>query len=89
VRARARAPRRYPTGSGSRNPPSLIGHVARKNHVPVIILRAVTDVLDSEHPSATTGDIAAWQRQTEIVMQALVELAADALPDLTSVHASD
>ena len=28
MRARARAPRRYPTGSGSRIPPSLIGHAA-------------------------------------------------------------
>ena len=28
ARVRARAPRRYPTGSGSRIPPSLIGHIA-------------------------------------------------------------
>ena len=59
-----------------------IALVGRKNHVPVIILRAVTDVLDADHPSPTTGDMAAWQRETEIVMQTLVELAGEALPDL-------
>ena len=59
-----------------------IAYVARKNHVPVIILRAVTDVLDPDHPSPTTGDLAAWQRETEIVMRALVDLISDALPDL-------
>lgn len=59
-----------------------IAYVATKNRVPVIILRAVTDVLDPDHPSPTTGDLAAWQRETDVVMQVLVQLAADALPDL-------
>jgi adenosylhomocysteine nucleosidase len=59
-----------------------IAFVARKNHVPVIILRAVTDVLDADHPSPTTGDLAAWQRETDVVMQTLIALIADALPDL-------
>jgi hypothetical protein len=39
-------------------------------------------VLDADHPSPTTGDIAAWQRETDIAMQTLVELAGEALPDL-------
>jgi len=48
----------------------------------VIILRAVTDVLDADHPSPTTGDLAAWQRETDVVMQTLIALIADALPEL-------
>ena len=59
-----------------------IAFVARKNHVPLVILRAVTDVLDADHPSPTTGDLAAWQRETDIVMQALLALIVDALPEL-------
>jgi adenosylhomocysteine nucleosidase len=59
-----------------------IAFVARKNHVPVIILRGVTDVLDPEHPSPTTGDLGVWQRETEVVMQTLIALVTDALPDL-------
>ena len=59
-----------------------IAFVARKNAVPLIILRAVTDVLDADHPSPTTGDLAAWQKQTAIAMAALLDLFAAALPDL-------
>jgi adenosylhomocysteine nucleosidase len=59
-----------------------IAFVARKNHVPLIILREVTDVLDAEHPSPTTGDLEAWQKQTLIAMATLLDLITDALPDL-------
>jgi adenosylhomocysteine nucleosidase len=59
-----------------------IAFVARKNGVPLIILREVTDVLDAEHPSPTTGDLAAWQKQTVIAMATLLDLTAEALPDL-------
>jgi len=59
-----------------------IAFVARKNAVPLIILRAVTDVLDADHPSPTTGDLAAWQKQTAIAMAALLDLISEALPDL-------
>jgi len=59
-----------------------IAFVASKNHVPLVILRAVTDVLDADHPSPTTGDLAAWQRETEVVMQTLLALIVDALPEL-------
>jgi adenosylhomocysteine nucleosidase len=59
-----------------------IAFVARKNHVSLIILREVTDVLDADHPSPTTGDLAAWQKQTLIAMATLLDLFSDALPDL-------
>jgi adenosylhomocysteine nucleosidase len=59
-----------------------IAFVARKNGVPLIILREVTDVLDADHPSPTTGDLVAWQKQTMIAMATLLDLVADALPDL-------
>jgi adenosylhomocysteine nucleosidase len=59
-----------------------IAFVARKNQVPLIILRAVTDVLDEDHPSPTTGNVGAWEREAEKVMAVLIDLAADALPDL-------
>jgi adenosylhomocysteine nucleosidase len=59
-----------------------IAFVARKNNVPLIILREVTDVLDADHPSPTTGDLAAWQKQTLIAMATLLDLAAEAMPDL-------
>jgi adenosylhomocysteine nucleosidase len=59
-----------------------IAFVARKNGVPLIILREVTDVLDADHPSPTTGDLAAWQKQTELAMATLLDLVTDALPDL-------
>lgn len=71
----------YKTGVGDWESGS-IAFVARKNGVPVIILRAITDVLDPEHPSPTTGNVDAWKRETEIVMAALLDLAAEALPDL-------
>jgi len=59
-----------------------IAFVARRNAVPLIILRAVTDVLDADHPSPTTGDLAAWQKQTLTAMATLLDLFSDALPDL-------
>ncbi|HET9987220.1 MAG TPA: 5'-methylthioadenosine/S-adenosylhomocysteine nucleosidase [Kofleriaceae bacterium] len=59
-----------------------IAFVARKNGVPLIILREVTDVLDADHPSPTTGDLAAWQKQTVIAMKTLLDLTTEAMPDL-------
>jgi adenosylhomocysteine nucleosidase len=59
-----------------------IAFVARKNGVPLIILRAVTDVLDADHPSPTTGNLDAWKQETQNVMAVLLDLAADAMPEL-------
>ncbi|HEY0254512.1 MAG TPA: 5'-methylthioadenosine/S-adenosylhomocysteine nucleosidase [Kofleriaceae bacterium] len=63
-----------------------IAFVARKNHVPVIILRAISDVLDPEHPSPTTGDLDAWVRETNVLMAQLLDLLAAALPPLVASH---
>ena len=58
-----------------------IAWTAAKNHVPVMILRAVTDVVDA-HGDATYGDPAAWQRETAKQMATLVALLSEALADL-------
>ena len=59
-----------------------IAFVARKNAVPLIILRAVTDVLDADHPSPTTGNLDAWKQETLKLMAVLLDLTAEALPEL-------
>jgi adenosylhomocysteine nucleosidase len=58
-----------------------IAYVAARNRVPAIVLRGVTDVVDARG-DATYGDAAAWQRAAATMMMTLVELAADALPEL-------
>lgn len=58
-----------------------IAWVATREHVPVMILRAVTDLVDASG-DATYGDAAAWQRETAHAMAALVDLLAAALPGL-------
>ncbi|MFT3691780.1 MAG: 5'-methylthioadenosine/S-adenosylhomocysteine nucleosidase [Kofleriaceae bacterium] len=61
-----------------------IAFVARKNHVRVIILRAITDVLDAQHPSPTTGNIAEWQQKTKLLMVQMLDLLDQAMPQLLS-----
>jgi len=46
-----------------------------------VILRAVSDVVD-ESGDVVVGNLAAWQQAADQMMAALLELAADALPDL-------
>ncbi len=55
-----------------------IAWVATKHHVPVWILRAVTDIVDATG-DPTYGDVGAWQRETKRAMAGLVELLAAAL----------
>jgi adenosylhomocysteine nucleosidase len=59
-----------------------IAWVAAKNHVPVLVLRGVTDVVDAKG-DATYGNVEAWKRETAKMMAGLVALVLDALPDLT------
>ena len=58
-----------------------IAWTATKNHVPVLILRAVTDLVDARG-DATYGDPSAWQRETQTQMAALLALFTAALPSL-------
>jgi adenosylhomocysteine nucleosidase len=58
-----------------------IAFVAARAHVPVVILRAVTDLVDATG-DATYGDLAAWQRAAVPAMAGLLALVGDALPDL-------
>lgn len=59
-----------------------IAWTARKNKTPVLILRAVTDIVDAQGNDPTYGDHDAWAKQSVIAMAALVELFGSALPDL-------
>lgn len=58
-----------------------IAWVATRDRVPVVILRGVTDLVDAQG-DATYGDLHAWERESAVVMAALYDLLADALPDL-------
>lgn len=58
-----------------------IAYVAAHNHTRVVILRAVSDVVD-ESGDVVLGNLAAWQQAADQMMATLLELAADALPDL-------
>jgi adenosylhomocysteine nucleosidase len=58
-----------------------IAWTAHRNATPVLVLRAVTDIVDA-HGDAIYGDDAAWQRQAATAMAALVTLFALALPEL-------
>jgi adenosylhomocysteine nucleosidase len=59
-----------------------IAWTARKNKTPLLILRAVTDVVDAAGKNPTYGNAEAWIRQTKIEMARLIELFAAALPAL-------
>ena len=72
---------KYDAGAGDWES-GAIAYVAAKNHVRVVILRGVTDVLDGTHPDPTYGNEAVWQAETRKLMVVLVALAGDALPDL-------
>jgi adenosylhomocysteine nucleosidase len=58
-----------------------IAWVAARAHTRVVILRAVSDVVDRSG-DVVIGDLAAWQRVTATLMPALLELALAALPEL-------
>lgn len=58
-----------------------IAFVAAHNRTRVVILRAISDLVGPAG-SATYGDPGAWERKTREVMSGLLDLAADALPDL-------
>jgi len=58
-----------------------IAWVASHNHVPVIILRGVTDLVDAAG-DPTYDAPGAWERESVAVMQALLRLFGDALPAL-------
>ena len=72
---------KYAAGAGDWES-GAIAYVAAKNHTRAVILRGVTDVLDENQPSPTTGNLELWQRETAKIMTALLALAGDALPDL-------
>jgi adenosylhomocysteine nucleosidase len=78
---------KYDAGAGDWES-GAIAYVAAKNHTRAVILRGVTDVLD-ETQSPTTGNLALWQRETAKVMQHLLELVTNALPDLVLVNPND
>jgi len=59
-----------------------IAWTAHRNATPVLVLRAVSDVVDAKGSDVTYGDDAAWQRQAAIAMTALLALFESALPDL-------
>lgn len=63
-----------------------IAFVAARNRTPVVILRAVSDVVGATG-SAAYGDAAAWERATAGLMSGLLALTADALPDLLAATA--
>lgn len=58
-----------------------IAWVAAKNKVPVIILRGVTDVADASG-DALYGNVEGWQAAAAKMMDALVTLFGEALPEL-------
>jgi len=59
-----------------------IAWVATRNHVPVLVLRGVTDVIDARGADATYGDPDEFGRRAGDSMNALLALLADALPYL-------
>jgi adenosylhomocysteine nucleosidase len=58
-----------------------IAWVATHNHTRVLILRGITDLVD-DTGDPTYGDTAAWARAARTMMQSLVGLLGDALPEL-------
>ncbi len=62
-----------------------IAFVAARAHVPVVILRAVTDLV-TDAGDATYGDVGAFERAAVPAMASLLALAGDALPDLLEAN---
>jgi len=58
-----------------------IAYVAARNKVRVLILRAISDVIDKTGHDATYGSVATWQAETAKAMTMLVSLLGDALPE--------
>jgi adenosylhomocysteine nucleosidase len=58
-----------------------IAWVAHRNRTPLLILRGVSDVV-GRSGDVTYGDAAAWERASHDIMRALIELLADAAPEL-------
>jgi adenosylhomocysteine nucleosidase len=61
-----------------------IAWVASHNHTPVLILRGVTDLVDSVTGDPTYHAPGAWQRASVAVMASLVSLLGEAMPDLVN-----
>ncbi|HEY4244258.1 MAG TPA: 5'-methylthioadenosine/S-adenosylhomocysteine nucleosidase [Kofleriaceae bacterium] len=57
-----------------------IAWVATRNHTPVLILRAITDLADAPGGDATYGNTSAWAAETKRAMAQLHALLASALP---------
>jgi adenosylhomocysteine nucleosidase len=61
---------------------SAIAWVAAHNRTRAVILRGVTDLVDAKAGDPTYHVEGAWERASIAVMGSLVDLLADALPDL-------
>ncbi len=72
---------KYHTGAGDWES-GAIAWTAHKNATPLLILRAITDVVDAAGKDTTYGDETTWQQITLGAMASLVDLFAAALPDL-------
>jgi len=59
-----------------------IAWVATHNHVPVVILRGVTDVIDHAGGDPTYNAIEVWQQASIAVMATLISLLGEAMPEL-------
>ncbi|HEX2691812.1 MAG TPA: 5'-methylthioadenosine/S-adenosylhomocysteine nucleosidase [Kofleriaceae bacterium] len=59
-----------------------IAWVASHNRTPVVILRGVTDLVDAIAGDPTYHAPGAWERASVAVMASLVNLLAEAMPDL-------
>jgi adenosylhomocysteine nucleosidase len=59
-----------------------IAWIATRNHVPVLILRGVSDVIDHAGADPTYHAVEVWQQASIAVMATLISLLGEALPEL-------
>ena len=59
-----------------------IAWIATHNHVPVLILRGVTDVIDHAGADPTYHAVEVWQQASVAVMATLISLLGEAMPEL-------
>ncbi|MEO7733001.1 MAG: 5'-methylthioadenosine/S-adenosylhomocysteine nucleosidase [Kofleriaceae bacterium] len=59
-----------------------IAWIATRNHVPVVILRGVTDLVDHAGADPTYNAIEVWQQASIAVMATLISLLGEAMPEL-------